>query len=237
VDLLDSLGAQAFKVGSDDLVYTPFLEYVARKGKPMIISSGMADAADVDRAVFTIQGAGNDRIVVLHCVSLYPTAEDKVNLRKIATLRALQPEVLVGFSDHSSGITACLGAVALGACVLEKHFTLDKNLPGPDHWFSADPEELSGLVREVRRLEANLGSGGMRPSSEERKMASLARRSIVAARDLPAGSVLTEADLAFKRPGTGLMPYEVDKVLGRTTRVALGCGTFIHYSDLEKRGE
>ncbi len=139
VDLLDGLGAQAFKVGSDDLVYSPFLEYVAAKGKPVIISTGMADAADVDRAVAAIQGAGNDRIVILHCVSLYPTPEDKVNLRKIETLRGLHPEAVIGFSDHSQGATACLGAVALGACVLEKHFTLDKNLPGPDHWFSADP--------------------------------------------------------------------------------------------------
>lgn len=236
VDLLESIGAPAFKVGSDDLVYTPFLDYVARKGKPVIISSGMAEASDVDRAVAAIRAAGNEQIAVLHCVSLYPTPEDRVNLRKIATLKALHEDLVVGFSDHSQGWTACLGAVALGAHVLEKHFTLDKNLPGPDHWFSADPAELTSLVREVRRLEANLGGGGMTPSAEEREMARLARRSIVTARDIPAGTVISEADLAFKRPGAGLMPYELQRVLGARARRGLASGTIIQWTDLEKTG-
>jgi N-acetylneuraminate synthase/N,N'-diacetyllegionaminate synthase len=158
VDLLGELGAPAYKVGSDDLVYTQFLDYVARKGKPMIISTGMATAKDVERAVETIRQAGNDQHVILHCVSLYPTPENEVNLRKVETLRE-QYGNLVGFSDHSWGITAALGAVALGACVIEKHFTLDRNMSGPDHRFSADPAELKSLVSEIRRLESNLGTG------------------------------------------------------------------------------
>ena len=237
VDLLDELGVQAFKVGSDDLVYSPFLQYVASKGKPVIVSTGMADKADVDRAVAALRGAGCEQLVILHCVSQYPTPEDRVNLRKIQTLQSRYPDAVVGFSDHSEGVTACLGAVALGACVLEKHFTLDKNLPGPDHWFSADPAELSALVREVRRLEQNLGSPVLEPTPEEREMALLARRSSVAGRDIPAGAVISAADLCFTRPGTGLMPYELRNVLGKKARRTLPLGTILRYDDLEQCGE
>lgn len=231
-DLLDDLGAGAFKIGSDDLVYTPFLRYVAGKGKPMIISTGMAGLGDVERAIDAIQQTGNDRIVVLHCVSLYPTPDDEVNLRNIGALQA-QYDLPVGFSDHTFGITAALGAVALGACVIEKHFTLDRNMPGPDHRFSADPEELAALVREVRRLEKNLGSVRFRLSPKEQEMAALCHRSIVAARDLPAGHVITEGDLAFRRPGTGLKPYEMDKVVGRRCRAPIGAGTLLDLNLLE----
>lgn len=237
VAFLDEIGSPAFKVGSDDLVYTPFLEHVARKGKPMIISTGMAEMADVERAVATIQGAGNDQIVILHCVSLYPAPEDQVNLRKITTLRMIFDKAIIGFSDHSEGITACLGAVALGANVLEKHFTLDRNLPGPDHWFSADPAELNALVHEVRRLERSLGSGSFKPSREEIEMAHLCRRSIVAARDIKSGNILCTEDIAFKRPGTGLMPYELPKVIGNKARHDLPNGTTIYWHDLEKNDD
>jgi len=232
VDLLDDLGAGAFKVGSDDLVYTPFLQYIAKKNKPVIISTGMANAADIDRAVNTILDTGNEQIIILHCVSLYPTPEKEVNLRKISTLRSMY-DFPIGFSDHSAGITAILGAVTLGACVLEKHFTLDKNMPGPDHWFSADPDELMSLVREVRRLESNLGYGRMWPSKAEQEMADVCRRSIVTAKDVLKGQIITEADLACKRPGTGLLPYEADKILGKQTRCFLSAGTQIEYYHLE----
>ena len=220
VDLLDDLGAGAFKVGSDDLVYTPFLEYVASKGKPVIISTGMADTDDIERAIEAIRNAGNDRICVLHCVSLYPTPDAKVNLRKITTLLERFP-VPIGFSDHSDGIVAGLGAVALGACVVEKHFTLDRNMPGPDHRFSMDPEELAALVSGIRRMEANMGDGAIVPAPGEIEMRRIARRSIVAARDLPAGHIISEDDLVYQRPGTGLMPYEADKVIDREVRVAI----------------
>lgn len=233
VDLLDAIGTDAFKIGSDDLVYTPFLRYVATKMKPVIISTGMANAADIDRAVNTIMDAGNEQIIILHCVSLYPTPEREVNLRKISTLRAVY-DFPIGFSDHSPGITAGLGAVALGACVLEKHFTLDQNMSGPDHWFSADPVELTALVKEVRRLENNLGSGRMWPSPAEREMADLCRRSVVAARDLPKGHILAEDDLAYRRPGTGILPYDRKKVVGKRARRAIPAGTLIELYHLEK---
>lgn len=232
VDLLEQLDTAAFKIGSDDLVYTQFLQYVAKKRKPMIISTGMAKLADVERAVNTIEEAGNHELLILHCVSLYPTPEDQVNLRKIQTLQT-QYGHRIGFSDHSWGITAALGAVSLGACVIEKHFTLDKNMPGPDHRFSADPEELTSLVREVRRLEQNLGSARFKLSQEEEEMAQLCHRSIVLNCDLEAGEELCAEHLAFRRPGAGLMPYQADSILGRKTRRSLIAGTVIDSTMIE----
>jgi N-acetylneuraminate synthase/N,N'-diacetyllegionaminate synthase len=233
-DLLDELGAGAFKVGSDDLVYTPFLRYVASKGKPVIISTGMAEMTDVERAVRAIRESSNDQICILHCVSLYPTPEGEVNLKKIQTLQSTFGDLTIGFSDHSNGITAALGAVSLGACVIEKHFTLDRDLPGPDHHFSADPEELTALVREVRRLEKELGHSAFELSAAEREMAELCHRSIVIARDLPAGHIIGEDDLAYKRPGSGLMPYDADKVVGRRCRTNLAAGIVVSLEMLEQ---
>ena len=214
VELLERLGAGAYKIGSDDLTYPDFIDFVARKGKPLILSTGMADEEDVMRAVATVDATGNRQLIILHCVSEYPAPDVVVNLRKIDSLRRLTGRP-IGFSDHSWGITAAIGATALGSCVIEKHFTMDRDMPGPDHRFSCDPAELTALVREVRRLEAQLGQGAIVPSAEERNMRKLARRSIVAARAIPAGTVLADEHLAFRRPGTGLMPYQADMVLGR----------------------
>jgi N,N'-diacetyllegionaminate synthase len=214
VYLLAGLGIGAYKVGSDDLVYTDFIDLVARQGKPMIISTGMADADDVLRAINVIDAVGNNEIIFLHCVSEYPTSDASVNMRKIEALRALTGYP-IGFSDHSWGITAPLGAVALGACVIEKHFTLDRNMAGPDHRFSCDPKELGDLVCEIRRMEAQLGSADIRPTPAEVEMRKLCRRSIVAARDLSSGTVIAEADLTYQRPGTGLLPYEAPRLIGR----------------------
>jgi N-acetylneuraminate synthase/N,N'-diacetyllegionaminate synthase len=236
VDLLDGLGAGAFKVGSDDLVYTPFLKYVAAKGKPVIISAGMADAEDIERAVDAIRGAGNDRICILHCVSLYPTPDDAVNLRKIPAMRE-RYGLPIGFSDHSQGITAAVGAVALGAAVVEKHFTLDRDMPGPDHRFSSDPAELAAMVSEIRRLEDVLGDPAIVPAVGELAMRPVARRSIVAARSLPAGHVIAADDLAYRRPGNGLMPYESDQVIGRRVRIAIAAKELIAFAKLESNGK
>lgn len=234
IDLLDSLGCGAFKIGSDDLVYTPFLDYVARKGRPVILSTGMAEAADVARAVNAVAGAGNRQLVLLHCVSLYPTPDDSVNLNKMQTLRAAYG-CPVGFSDHSFGITAALGAVALGAAALEKHFTLDRGMPGPDHRFSADPAELTAFVRETRRLERSLGDARLVPAPGEAEMALLAHRSIVARVDLAEGHVLSEDDLAFRRPGTGLKAYEMDRLLGRRLRCAVPANTQLAFEMFDDR--
>lgn len=232
VDLLDRIGASAYKIGSDDLVYTQFLDYVARKGKPVILSTGMADALDIERGIATLVAAGNEQIIVLHCVSVYPTPNQDVNLRRIGTLRAQFPYP-IGFSDHSTGITAALGSVVLGASVVEKHFTLDHNLPGPDHNFSSDPAELSALVAEVRRLEAQLGSPRLQPACGEPEMAAIVRRSIVVNRDLPAGHVIIATDLSYRRPGTGLLPYESARVIGRRTRHTIAATTLISLDMVE----
>ena len=233
VDFLDGIGIGAFKVGSDDIVYTQFLRYIAEKGKPVIISSGMADTEDINRAVKTIEETGNDQIIVCHCVSEYPTPEERVNLRKISELKKLL-EHPVGYSDHSQGLTAVVGAVALGACYFERHFTLDKELPGPDHWFAADSEDMKSLVTGIRQIEKNLGAGTFRASDEEEKMKSLARRSIVAAVDLEAGHVICDGDLAYQRPGTGLMPYEAVHIIGRRTGRVIPAGTILALDMLEE---
>jgi N,N'-diacetyllegionaminate synthase len=226
VDLLEGIGAGAFKVGSDDLVHTPFLRYVAGKGKPIIISTGMADAADIDRAVAAVTSTGNRQLAILHCVSLYPTPPEQVNLRRMTALEQRYP-FPVGFSDHSFGITAAVGAVSLGARIVEKHFTLDRDMPGPDHRFSADPVELQALVRTIRDVEQSLGDGSLALSPDERRMAELCHRSIIAARDIAAGETLSDADVGFKRPGAGLMPYQIDLVLGRRARRAIPAGSVI----------
>jgi N,N'-diacetyllegionaminate synthase len=233
VDLLDNLGAGAFKIGSDDLVYTPFLEYVAGKGKPVFISTGMADVEDIDRAVKVIEKTGNQQICILHCVSLYPTPDADINLRKIPVL-AQRYNYPVGFSDHSDGITAALGAVALEACVIEKHFTLDRNMPGPDHRFSSDPKQLTELVLALRKLEASMGKPDLIPVEAEFEMRHIARRSIVAARDLPSGHIIAEKDLAFQRPGTGLMPYEMKNLLGCKAKDAIKAKSLISFDHLIK---
>ncbi len=233
VDFLEKMGVGAFKIGSDDIVYTPFLEYVAAKGKPVIISSGMADAEDIRRAVKTIEETGNDQIIVCHCVSEYPTPEEHVNLRKISELGKLL-EHPVGFSDHSQGLTAAMGAVALGACYFERHFTLDKELPGPDHWFAANPEDMKNLVTGIRQMEKNLCAGALRVSDEEEEMKQLARRSIVAAVDLEAGHVIRDSDFAYQRPGTGLMPYEATRIIGRRTGREIPAGTMLDFDMLEE---
>jgi len=223
-EMLDRIGVGAFKIGSDDLVYIPFLDFIARKGKPVILSTGMADGVDIERAVATLRAAGNDQIVILHCVSVYPTPTQDVNLLRIRTLRAQYPGP-IGFSDHSAGIIAALGAVALGASVIEKHFTLDRSLPGPDHHFSADPAELKALVAGIRTLQAQMGSARLKPARGEPEMAAMARRSIVVKCDLSQGHVITAEDLAYRRPGTGLMPYERERIIGRRARAPIAANT------------
>jgi len=228
VDLLEGLGVGAFKIGSDDLVYTPFLRYVAQKQKPIIISTGMANESDVRRAVEAIRSEGNDQIAILHCVSEYPTPPANVNLRKINTISSLF-DLPVGFSDHSWGYTSALGAVAMGACIVEKHFTLDRDMAGPDHHFSADPKELTEMVKRIRELELNFGSDELERTSAEGDMALLARRSIIAVCDLPAGKPLSFDDFAFKRPGTGLLPYEVDGLVGKVLKTEVSKGSQITF--------
>lgn len=213
-DLLDALGVAAFKIPSGELTNLEFLNHVARKGKPLLISTGMATLEEVMAAVRTVRDGGNERLVLLHCVSAYPADPADANLRVMTTLEK-SFGVPVGFSDHTRGVAVALAAVALGACVLEKHVTLDRTLPGPDHRASLEPGELLELVRQIRVVESALGDGCKRPSGSEEAIAAVARKSLVAARTIRSGSVLTEELIAVKRPGTGLPPSMRAQVLGR----------------------
>lgn len=218
VQLLERLGVELYKIGSDDLTNLPFLRYVAAKGKPVIFSSGMATLAEVDEAVRTFHEAGNRQLVLLQCVSNYPIPDPSiVNLRVIETYRRAFP-VLVGYSDHTTSLTAALGAVALGAVVIERHFALDKSLDVPDAFFSADPAELTALVRAVREMERMVGDGVKQPAGTEGKMRTDTRKSLVARRLIRRGQPLSPADVIIKRPGTGIAPRDYDTVIGRPAK-------------------
>ena len=223
VDLLDDLGVVAFKIGSGELTNLPFLSYVSAKGKPLILSTGMSNLQEVAAAVETVRAAGNRDLVILHCVSNYPAAPSSVNLRVMKTLED-EFRVPVGYSDHTEGITIPLAAVALGACIIEKHFTLDRSLPGPDHRASLEPGELEAMVRGIRTVQSALGDGRKRPAAEELNTAAVGRRSLVAACDLQAGTKLTEAMIAIRRPGTGLPPSALPQLVGRCLRQDITAG-------------
>jgi N,N'-diacetyllegionaminate synthase len=211
----------AFKVASALLVEPRFLAHLASFGKPLLLSTGMATMDEIRDALEIVRGHD---VVLLQCTTEYPAAVADANVRAMATLER-EFAVAVGFSDHTTGDTAALAAIALGACVLEKHFTLDRTLPGPDHSASLEPDELAALVRKVRDVEAALGSPDKRPTAGEIANRGRMRRSIVTAVDIPAGTTLTEAHLALKRPGDGLSPRMLDDVIGRTARVDIARDT------------
>ncbi|HEX9397915.1 MAG TPA: N-acetylneuraminate synthase [Burkholderiales bacterium] len=225
-DFLEHLAVPAFKIPSGEITNLPLLEHVARKGRPMIVSTGMSDLGDVRSAVECIAGAGNPPLALLHCVSTYPAAPSDVNLRAMQTLRGAFATP-VGYSDHGQGNEIALAAVALGACIVEKHLTISRGLPGPDHRASAEPGELLALVRGIRSVEAALGDGTKKPAASERSTAAAARRSLVAARDIPRGTVLTEAHIAVRRPGTGLPPGARPTLLGRRATRDIASGTLL----------
>lgn len=207
-------GAPLLKNGSDCLVHLPLIRAMARSGLPTVISTGMATLAEIDDAVRAFREAGGKDLVLLHCTSSYPTPAADVHLRKIPALAAAFG-CLVGLSDHTWGIVAAVGAIALGACFIEKHFTLDRNLPGPDHRFSSDPAEFRALIDAVRSVEKSLGETTIGPTPSEMLGRRDFRLSCVAARDLPAGHCLTDSDIAFRRPGTGLPPKAFDWIGGK----------------------
>lgn len=217
-DLLERVGVCAFKIGSNDLATLPMLEYIARKGKPMILSTGMATLREVADAVRTVRRTGNRNIVLLHCTSTYPAIFEDANLRAMEALhrRFLAP---VGYSDHTAGIEVTIAAAALGASVIEKHITLDKNLPGPDHRFSLEPHELEEMVRCIRNVEKSLGSPVKKPVEAELKIMEVSRKSVVARVDIPKGTVIKKEMLSFKRPATGVAPKFVGSIIGKKAGV------------------
>ena len=225
-DFLFELGVPAFKLGSGELTNLPLLAHVARMKRPMILSTGMAGLREVEAAVRAVRRAGNDRLVLLHCVSQYPAKPSTVNLRAMETL-GKKFGCPVGFSDHTRGIEVAIGAAALGAAVIEKHFTLDRKMPGPDQQASLEPRELAAMVYAIRVVQAALGDGRKKPQAAELKVAAVARKSLVAARAVRKGSRLQKADITIKRPGTGLPPSKLRTVVGRIAKTNIPEGAVI----------
>lgn len=214
VDALRAVGAAWLKNGSDYLGHLPLIRHMARSGLPTILSTGMATETEIAEAVEAFRGAGGSELVLLACTSAYPTPAADVHLRRIPEL-ARRFACASGFSDHTAGWEAAVAAVCLGACMVEKHFTTDRTLPGPDQWFSSDPVEFAELVRRVRAAETMLGKADLRPATAELHARGEFRLSCTAVRDLSAGHVLTEADIVFRRPATGLRPAQIDLLLGQ----------------------
>jgi N-acetylneuraminate synthase/N,N'-diacetyllegionaminate synthase len=218
VNLLEELGVPAFKVASGELTNFPLIKYMARKGKPLIVSTGAATMGEVGEAVSVIKNEGNKKIVLLHCVANYPAAPEDANLLAMRTLKE-KFKLPVGYSDHTLGVAAPLAAAALGAAVIEKHFTLSRKLPGPDHFYALEPGELRAMVEGIRAVEKMLGSPIKRPAKAEREIRRLARRSIFAKVDIPAGTVITKEMLTVLRPAIGLEPKYLENVISRKARV------------------
>jgi len=232
VDLLESLDVPAFKIASMDINHLPLLEYVARKGKPVILSTGMATLGEIEKAVSIIRSQGNEQIVLLHCVALYPPDFHEVNLRNIQMLSEVF-DVAVGFSDHTIGFSCSLAAIALGACVIEKHFTLDKNMEGWDHAVSANPPDMTVIVMEGLNIWRALGSYQRILGDGEIKKARSFRRSAVVKHTMKKGHIITVKDLDFKRPGTGIRPDEMAYVLGRSLAKDVEEDEMLTWNDLE----
>lgn len=229
---LREVGSILVKNGSDYLTHLPLIRAMAQSGLPTVLATGMSTLGEIDDAVRAFEEAGGQDLIILHCTSSYPTPDPDVHLRKIPALRAALDRP-IGLSDHSHGIVAAVGAVVLGACMVEKHFTLSRDLPGPDHAFSMDPGELKDLVAGIRTVEAQLGSGKVGPTQKEFTGRENYRLSCTLVSDRPAGHALTEADIAMRRPGTGFPPREIHHLVGRRLRMALKGGTMISPENLD----
>ncbi len=230
-DFLDQIGVPAFKVASSDITHTPLLRHIAAKKKPVLLSTGMSFLNEVADALLTLKSAGARDILLLHCTSCYPAEPEQLNLRAIGTLRD-HFGLPVGYSDHSLGILAPLMAVAIGAVLLEKHFTLDKRANGPDHKLSMDPAELRSLLSKLRQVEACMGTGRKRPAPGERENRRLSRRSIVSSVDIRAFEPLEPWMLAFKRPGDGIEPKYLETVLSMCARRNISRDRVLQWDDL-----
>ena len=215
VDFLHSLNLGVWKIPSGEITNYPYLKKIAQYGEPVILSTGMSTNEDIDAAIKALcdNGLKREQITLLHCNTEYPTPMQDVNLRAMQQMKD-RFEVKVGYSDHTPGIEVPIAAVALGAEVIEKHFTLDKTLPGPDHKASLEPQELKAMVSAIRNIEQALGDGEKHVSESERKNMPIARKSIVAARDIKQGELLTEENLTTKRPGNGISPMRWNEVVG-----------------------
>ena len=213
--LVDKLESPFIKVASMDLNNYPFLEYLAKKGKPIVISTGLSELYEIDKAVKTIENAGNNQIIILHCVSTYPPVDSDVHLNNIKTLMATYPEYPIGFSDHTLGTAIPLASVALGACLIEKHFTLDKNMEGWDHKVSATKDEIEEIVENAKRVSEAMGSFRITATESDEKKREF-RRSIVLTREMKKGEIIAYEDIDYKRPGGAFDPEMTEFIVGRT---------------------
>jgi N-acetylneuraminate synthase len=221
VDMLDKLGVLAHKLGADDATNLPLIKYVASTNKPILLSSGMCTMEEVREMVNTCLELGNDKIILFHTVSNYPTYSDQVNLLAIQTLKREFPFLIVGFSDHTVGPIASFAAACMGAEVIEKHFTYDKNAKGPDHKLSANPEEMKEIVNNIREFEIMRGSGTKRPVGKEITNRWKNRKSIVTIKPIKKGEKLTIDNIDIKRPGNGIEPKYFDNIIGRNAVVGI----------------
>lgn len=240
-DFLLRLGMKRIKVPSGEITNEPFLEFLAAKGVPLIVSTGMATLDEIQRAVEVVDLARKragfmeplaEKLTILHCTSNYPAACSDVNLRAMTTI-ARETGIPVGYSDHTLSLAVAAAAVANGAVVIEKHFTLDRNLPGPDHKASLEPQQLGQFVQQIREVEIALGSPLKQPTPSELPVRALVRRSVTLVRALPAGALVQREDVALLRPGTGIAPREVAAVIGKAVVRDIAAGTTLQWADLQ----
>lgn len=219
IDVLEPLDMDYYKIPSGEITNLPYLRKIAAKGRPVIMSTGMSELPEIEAAIKVLEDGGlkREQIILLHCNTQYPTPMADVNLRAMLDIRD-SLHVRVGYSDHTQGIEVPIAAVAMGAEVIEKHFTLDKTLPGPDHKASLEPQELKAMVDAIRNIEQALGDGHKHVSDSERPNIIVARKSIVAARDIKKGEILTDDNITVKRPGNGVSPMLWDEVIGTTAK-------------------
>ena len=229
--LVEALETPFIKVASMDLNNYPFLEYLSKKGKPIVLSTGLSELYEVDKAIKTIESTGNKQIVILHCVSTYPPEDEDVNLNNISSLMKIYPEYPVGFSDHTLGTVVPIASMALGACIIEKHFTLDKNMEGWDHKVSATKDEMQVIVEGANRIHKALGSFRITATESEERRKEF-RRSIVITRDIKAGEIIQKEDIDYKRPGNGLEPGMTSFAVGRTVNKDLKYDHILQLKDL-----
>lgn len=230
-DKLSEMGVNAFKIGSGEITNIPLLKHIARKNKPIILSTGMSKLGEVEEAVEAIEEEGNSRIVLLHCVSNYPADIESSNLKAMDTLKqAFNKEV--GWSGHTLGLTVPVAAVSRGAKVIEKHFTLDKNLPGPDHQASLNPEELRKMVDKIRKTEKALGDGIKKPVEEELETKEVARKSITTTKEIREGEEILAEALSIRRPGTGIEPKYIDEIKGKKASQDIEANSVLKWEDI-----
>ena len=232
VDLLDKINTPAFKIASGDLTNLPLINHIAEKGKPIILSVGLGTLAEIKEALDVIYSTGNENVALLHCVASYPTKPEDVNLNVIKTLKQ-NFQVPVGFSDHTMEIGIPIGAVALGANIIEKHFTLDRKLEGPDHPYALEPEELEIMVKGIRDVEKALGSGIKIVADSERQGLVEGRRSIFANVNIPMGTAITRDMLSILRPAVGMAPKYIDKIIGKPVKKDINAYEPITWDDVK----